>query len=75
VSLADNMPDQKGYFGEYGGQIIPPELQVVMNEIDQAYEEICKSKEFQDELADLYAKYVGRPSPIFHAKRTINGIL
>ena len=69
MSLTDNMPDQQGYFGEYGGQIIPPELQTVMNEIDQAYEEICKSKAFQDQLADLYSKYVGRPSPIFHAKR------
>ncbi|MFD2230281.1 tryptophan synthase subunit beta [Alkalimarinus sediminis] len=63
------MPDQRGYFGEYGGQIIPPELQSVMNEIDVAYEEIRQTKAFQDELADLYAKYVGRPSPIFHAKR------
>ncbi len=69
MSLNDNMPDQRGYFGEYGGQIIPPELQSVMNEIDVAYEEIRQTKAFQDELADLYAKYVGRPSPIFHAKR------
>jgi len=69
VSLNENMPNQKGYFGEYGGQIIPPELQSVMNEIDNAYEEIRSSKQFQDELADLYSKYVGRPSPIFHAKR------
>mgnify|MGYP000091354020 FL=1 len=69
MSLNDNMPDQRGYFGEYGGQIIPPELQSVMNEIDLAYEEIRQTQEFQDQLADLYAKYVGRPSPIFHAKR------
>ncbi len=69
MSLTDNMPDNKGYFGEYGGQILPPEMQTIMNEIDGAYEEIRKTKEFQQELAELYAKYVGRPSPIFHAKR------
>ena len=63
------MPDNKGYFGEYGGQILPPEMQAIMNEIDGAYEEIRQTKEFQQELAELYAKYVGRPSPIFHAKR------
>lgn len=69
MSLTDNMPDTKGYFGEYGGQILPPEMQAIMNEIDGAYEEIRQTKEFQQELAELYAKYVGRPSPIFHAKR------
>lgn len=63
------MPDSKGYFGEYGGQVLPPELQAIMNEIDAAYEEIRQSKSFQEELAELYAMYVGRPSPIFHAKR------
>lgn len=69
MSLTHNMPDNKGYFGEYGGQVVPPQLQTIMNEIDAAYEEIRYSKEFKEELADLYAKYVGRPSPIFHAKR------
>jgi tryptophan synthase beta chain len=69
MSLTDNMPDDKGYFGEYGGQILPPEMQTIMNEIDAAYEEIRHTKKFKAELADLYSKYVGRPSPIFHAKR------
>ena len=58
MSLTDNMPDNKGYFGEYGGQILPPEMQTIMNEIDGAYEEIRHTKEFQQELAELYAKYV-----------------
>lgn len=69
MSLNDNMPDQTGYFGEYGGQLVPPELQTVLNEIDQAYEEIRQTPEFQQELAELFSQYVGRPSPIFHAKR------
>lgn len=63
------MPDDKGYFGEYGGQIIPPELVVIMDEIKDAYLEISQTQAFQDELNDLYTHYVGRPSPIFYAKR------
>jgi len=63
------MPDDKGYFGEYGGQVIPPDLVTIMNEIKDAYLEISKSTAFKDELNDLYIHYVGRPSPIFYAKR------
>ena len=63
------MPDSQGYFGEYGGQILPPELKAVMDDINVAYEEVRKTPAFQEELADLYAHYVGRPSPIFYARR------
>ncbi|HID44684.1 MAG TPA: pyridoxal-phosphate dependent enzyme, partial [Chromatiaceae bacterium] len=63
------MPDKDGFFGEYGGQIIPPELKAIMDDIDRAYEEVRQTKAFQEELAALYADYVGRPSPIFHARR------
>lgn len=62
------LPDEKGYFGEYGGAFIPPELQTIMEEISTSYDEIRKDPEFLDELASLYQHYVGRPSPIFHAK-------
>lgn len=63
------MPDDKGYFGEYGGQIIPPDLITIMDQINDAYEEIRNTDEFKNELNDLFIHYVGRPSPIFHAKR------
>lgn len=63
------MPDAQGFFGPYGGQLVPPELKKCMDEIAAAYEEIVQRKDFQDELASLFADYVGRPSPIFHAKR------
>ena len=63
------MPDSKGYFGEYGGQIIPPPLIEIMNQINDAYEEVSQTEAFKSELQDLYAHYVGRPSPIFFAKR------
>ncbi|MFB9885877.1 tryptophan synthase subunit beta [Balneatrix alpica] len=63
------MPDAKGYFGEFGGQLIPPELKAIMDEIDLAYEEIRQQPAFQQELATLFNDYVGRPSPLYHAKR------
>jgi len=63
------MPDADGYFGEYGGQIVPPELKAVMDEIGAAYDQIRQTQAFQDELDWLYRTYVGRPSPLFHARR------
>lgn len=63
------MPDKKGYFGEYGGQVIPPDLIKIMNEINDAYDEIIEMESFKTELQTLYADYVGRPSPIYFAKR------
>jgi tryptophan synthase beta chain len=63
------MPDDNGYFGEYGGQIIPPELKAIMDDINNAYEEIRNTDAFKNELNELLTHYVGRPSPIFHARR------
>ncbi|NLZ78062.1 MAG: tryptophan synthase subunit beta [Gammaproteobacteria bacterium] len=63
------MPNAQGYFGPYGGQYVPEHLKKIMDDINTSYEEICACPEFQAELASLFADYVGRPSPIFHAKR------
>ncbi|MCF6267322.1 MAG: tryptophan synthase subunit beta [Desulfuromusa sp.] len=63
------MPNNDGYFGEYGGQVIPPELKAIMDEIDDSYEKVRKTEAFQTELQGLYTDYVGRPSPIYFAKR------
>jgi len=63
------MPNKDGFFGEYGGQFIPPELITIMNQINDAYEEVRNTAAFKDELQDLFTHYVGRPSPIFYAKR------
>lgn len=63
------MPDKNGYFGEYGGQIVPPELKAIMDQISDAYETVRQTAAFQEELQDLYTHYVGRPSPLYFAKR------
>lgn len=62
-------PNAEGFFGPYGGQAVPPHLQEIMNQIAAAYEEVRQTPAYQDELKSLYQHYVGRPSPIYFAKR------
>jgi len=68
------MPDDKGYFGEYGGQVIPPQLIQIMDDINDAYEKVRHTEAFQQELASLNADYTGRPSPIYYAQRLSDSI-
>lgn len=63
-----NLPDKGGYFGKYGGQILPPELQSIMNEVATAYEGAKNDPAFMAEYRNLLADYVGRPSPLFFAE-------
>lgn len=63
------MPDKEGMFGEYGGQLLPPHLKAVMDQINEAYEKIITTKEFQEELAMLNATFIGRPSPLYFCRR------
>jgi tryptophan synthase beta chain len=57
-----------GFFGDFGGSIVPPELSDVLKELKEAFYEIKDEKEFKDELAYLFKDYVGRPSPLYFAK-------
>lgn len=59
----------KSYFGNYGGQFVPETVMFALDELEKAYENIAHTKEFCDELDDLLKNYVGRPSPLYHAKR------
>lgn len=63
------LPDEKGYFGTHGGSFLPPELQTIMDEISQAYLDIKEDPDFITELAYLRKHYIGRPSPVYYAKR------
>lgn len=63
-----NTPNKDGYFGEYGGQIIPPQLKPVFDEIAVKYEEIKNDPDFLAEYNNLLKDYAGRPSPLYFAK-------
>ncbi len=62
------LPDDQGYFGEYGGSFIPEALQQVIDEITAMYLQIKDEESFQNELQALYRHYVGRPSALFYAR-------
>ena len=49
----ENLPDKNGYFGEFGGSYLPPQLEKVMKEVEEAYEEISADPSFISELKDL----------------------
>ena len=60
---------RKGYFGEYGGRFAPETLIPALDELETAYNDLKKDREFQRELAYLMKNYVGRPTPLYFAKR------
>jgi len=62
-------PDEKGYFGEYGGVFLPPELEPAFREIDLAYQTICHSAQFINELRRIRKEFQGRPTPVYHCER------
>ena len=62
------MPNANGYFGEYGGSFVPPELQTILDEITEAYNAIKEDPSFAQELTMLLKDFVGRPSSLFHCK-------
>ena len=61
--------NHKAYFGKFGGQFVPETVMFALDELEAAYESIVKTAEFEAELDDLLKNYVGRPSPLYHAKR------
>ena len=63
-----NLPDKEGFYGEYGGSFIPPQLVEPLKEIEREYLKAKKDPDFQREYTDLLKNYVGRPSPLYFAK-------
>jgi tryptophan synthase beta chain len=63
------LPDDLGRFGEFGGRFVPETLMDALARLTVAYEEAKADPEFWLEMNELLRHYVGRPSPLFHAKR------
>ncbi len=59
----------KRYFGNYGGQFVPETLMPALDELERAYGEFRKNKEYGKELSGLLADYAGRPTPLYLAER------
>lgn len=61
--------DYQGYYGEFGGAYVPEILHRCVTELQQTYLQVIESEEFKLEYNQLLRDYVGRPSPLYHAKR------
>ncbi len=63
------MPDARGHFGPYGGRFVSETLSFALEELEQIYLSLRDDPDFQAEFDRDLAYYVGRPSPLYHAKR------
>ncbi|MCI4670588.1 MAG: tryptophan synthase subunit beta [Bacteroidia bacterium] len=61
--------DERGYFGKFGGAFIPEMLYPNIEELKNRYLEIMYEESFQEEFHQLLKDYVGRPTPLYFAKR------
>ena len=61
--------NEKGYYGEFGGAYIPEILHRCVSELQEAYSKVLDDEGFKKEYAQLLKDYVGRPSPLYLAKR------
>ncbi|MEP6946577.1 MAG: tryptophan synthase subunit beta [Acidobacteriota bacterium] len=62
-------PNEHGYWGEYGGRYVPETLVAPLDELTSGYFSVRDDPDFQAEFSDLMQNYVGRPSPLYYAKR------
>lgn len=71
LSLSElaQLPDSNGHFGPYGGRFVSETLMSALQELQQVYEKLWHSPEFQAEFDLDLAHYVGRPSPLYFAER------
>jgi len=67
--IIGTLPDARGHFGSYGGLFVSETLMQPLQELREAYDRYLQDPEFLRELDEDLANYVGRPSPIYHARR------
>ena len=64
-----DMPDEKGHFGQFGGVFVAETLIEALDELRVMYEKYRHDPDFLAEFHHDLKHFVGRPSPIYHAKR------
>ncbi|WP_198116848.1 tryptophan synthase subunit beta [Massilia rhizosphaerae] len=64
-----HLPDATGHFGPYGGSFVAETLSHALAELNEAYARYSQDPEFLEEFRYELAHFVGRPSPVYHAKR------
>lgn len=66
---SNELPDSYGRFGDYGGRFVAETLMAALDELTQLYEDIKEDPTFHEDFAKELKHYVGRPSPLYEAKR------
>jgi tryptophan synthase beta chain len=69
MTSAYDLPDSRGHFGPYGGLFVSETLMRPLAELREAYERLRADPQFQDEFTSDLRLYVGRPSPLYPARR------
>ena len=69
-----SFPDERGHFGAFGGSFVAETLIPALEELRDAYEELREDPKFQQELDADLAEYVGRPSPLYFARRLTQSV-
>ena len=62
-------PDKHGRFGKFGGRFVAETLMPLLLDVEKKYKKVRGSKQFKKELKYYFENYIGRPSPLYHAKR------
>jgi len=65
----DAYPNERGWFGEFGGRFVPETLMHPLEELTEAFEQAIRDPQFHAELEGLLRDYVGRPTPLYFARR------
>lgn len=68
TTLPDTVPDERGYFGRFGGRYVPETLIPALDELTGAYQKLKASEEFQRELNYYLVTFAGRPTPLYFAR-------
>ncbi|WP_457600405.1 tryptophan synthase subunit beta [Hydrogenivirga sp.] len=66
--MKDMLPNERGYFKEFGGKFVPETLMFALEELEERYLVLRKDENFQRELKHLLREYAGRPTPLYLAK-------
>ncbi|MGB0595261.1 MAG: tryptophan synthase subunit beta [Rubripirellula sp.] len=67
--VSASVPDSRGRFGDFGGRFVPETLTRALDQLAEEYDKAKHDREFQRELTELLRTFVGRPSPLYFAKR------
>ncbi|HEY8393468.1 MAG TPA: tryptophan synthase subunit beta [Thermaerobacter sp.] len=67
--MAVTLPDERGYFGRFGGRYVPETVIAALEELDRAYLEAMADEAFRQEVDHYLREYCGRPTPLYRADR------